>query len=197
MTGGNPTWLAFIDTETTSLDPWRRKVWEVAVILRRPGGNANTDVQRHFFIRTDDLNLADADPLSLHIGRFYERHPNPYGRTVGVAGMAGVDSVASILAEELRGAVLIGANVWFDAAGLSQIMRDGALAPECWDYHLVDITAYAAGVLRGKMGAPPWSFAAAQAACGVTLAAEDRHTALGDARAVRDCWDALNRIRQE
>jgi oligoribonuclease (3'-5' exoribonuclease) len=44
-----PRPLAFIDTETTGLDPRTHDAWEIAVILRRPGA---TDLEYLFHIRT-------------------------------------------------------------------------------------------------------------------------------------------------
>src|SRR5215207_5572104 len=60
--------LVFTDTETTSLRP-DREVWEVAMIRR----TLRTTVTSRFMI--GDVPLHHADPFSLEVGRFYDRHP--------------------------------------------------------------------------------------------------------------------------
>lgn len=82
------TRLVFIDTETTSLRPDRR-AWEVGliervpVVVRHPDGpdtSSTEDREHHWFIDTEDLDLGNADLMSLKIGRFHERHPQMRGR---------------------------------------------------------------------------------------------------------------------
>ena len=65
------TRIVFLDTETTSLR-WDRRAWEVGLIVRDPGRD---DQEHHWFIDIRDLDLGNADLMSLKIGRFYERHP--------------------------------------------------------------------------------------------------------------------------
>ena len=66
------TKLCFIDTETTSLRHDRR-AWEIAVITREPG---KPDQEKSWFVASEDLDLGNADLMSLKIGRFHERHPD-------------------------------------------------------------------------------------------------------------------------
>lgn len=63
--------LVFVDTETTSLRPDRR-AWDIALIVRRPG---EPDREYQWFVDDLALDLGNADPFALKIGRFYERHP--------------------------------------------------------------------------------------------------------------------------
>jgi hypothetical protein len=56
------------------------------------------------------------------------------------------------------------------------------------NYHLVDVETLAAGALRMP---PKWDFDKLLAAFGLTYDEADRHTALGDARMVRDLYDAV------
>jgi hypothetical protein len=55
--------LAFIDTETTGLDPDRHEIWEIALIV--------DDQEYQWFLPVD---LGKADPIALNIGRFHERY---------------------------------------------------------------------------------------------------------------------------
>jgi hypothetical protein len=64
--------------------------------------------------------------------------------------------------------------------------RNGVL--HRWHYHLVDVEALAAGSLGIE---PPWKSDDLAAALDITVAGEDRHTALGDARWARAIYDAV------
>ena len=62
--------ICAVDTETTSLRPDRR-AWDIALIRRDDEGERRVQ----FFIELDALDLPNADPFSLNVGRFWERHP--------------------------------------------------------------------------------------------------------------------------
>jgi DNA polymerase III epsilon subunit-like protein len=204
------TTLCFIDTETTSLRPDRR-AWEIGLIVRRI---AAPDHEQSWFIDTGDLDLGNADLMSLKIGRFHERHPahshgggNPkqrHGREADV--LAEVEHLT-------RGAHLAAAVVSFDAEVLAARMRAHGICPS-WHYHLIDVEALAVGHLsamaavcerrapseipgpeRGAelraLASPPWKSDDLSAALGVTVSDEDRHTALGDARWAKAIYDAV------
>lgn len=194
--------ICFIDTETTSLRPDRR-AWEIAVIRREDGA---TD-ERVWYVTTDDLDLGNADLISLKIGRFYERHPDltdsyPDGVQLGAESW-----VMSDIEEWTRGAHLVGAVPSFDADVLGRRMRAHGVLPS-WHHHLIDVEAMAVGWLYGKYGNAanggkpveaegdavdlPWRSDDLAAACGVAPVPEaERHTALGDARWVARWWDAI------
>lgn len=56
--------VAFVDTETTGLDPDRHKIWEVALIT--PNGDEH--------VWQFPIDEMAADPAALDIGRYWERH---------------------------------------------------------------------------------------------------------------------------
>ena len=162
--------LCFLDTETTSLRPDRR-AWEIGLIVRddagiRPG-------EHHWFIRAEDLDLGNADPFALKIGRFYERHPD-YAR--GYRWQRPGATCYSKVEKFTRGAHLVGAVPNFDAEVLGTRMRAHGILPS-WHYHLVDIEPLAAGWLHRhaavlenreatmdeaarlrEIAAPPWNW---------------------------------------
>lgn len=186
------TVLVFLDTETTGLDSDRHELWEIAAIVRWPG---ELDVEYLWQIRP---SLKTADPSGLRISRYYERIVIPAGLP-GIAralvhpnkDLASVwheaPRVAQDLAPVLDGATIVGAVPDFDARFLTRFLRRHHQAPT-WHYHLVDVETLAAGRL---CKAPPWGFDDLLAAYGLRYAEEDRHTALGDARMVRDLYDAV------
>ncbi|MET8404492.1 3'-5' exonuclease [Streptomyces sp900116325] len=207
-----PRPLAFIDTETTGLDPDQHQVWEIAVIMRHPG---QPDWESHWQIRPTELHLAQsAEPKALEIGRYHERMviPKDYfvgqidadGRPVGMSH----NTLAYDLTKLLKGAVLVGSNPAFDAAFL-RVLLDSAP----WHYRTVDIATMAVGHLYGqaytltKQQCDPAFYGRADALLeggwrsyelsrlmGIEPPnSHDAHTALGDARWARDVYDAITK----
>lgn len=193
--------LAFIDTETTGLDPDHHEVWEIAVIMRHPG---QPDWEAHWQIRQTELHLAQcAEPEALEINRYYERMviPKDYsvgqidadGRPVGMSHK----TLAYDLTKLLKGAVLVGSNPAFDAAFL-RVFLDSAP----WHYRTIDIATLAAGYIHGAIdttqypgndAAPaiPYSSRGLSRAVGVEPPGKDGHQALVDARWAKAVFDAV------
>lgn len=177
--------IVFLDTETTSLRHDRR-AWEIGLLFRRNGATT----AHHWLIDRDDLDLGNADLMSLKIGKFFERHPQFRLDQVGEDGDLLVTLEADALREIeafTRGATIVGAVPNFDAEVLGNRMRAHGICPS-WHYHLVDVETLAAGAKRMP---PPWDFDALLKEFGLTYDEADRHTALGDARMVRDLYDAV------
>lgn len=190
--------IVFIDTETTSLRPDRR-AWEIGMIVR----NGREQAQCRWFVDVADLDLGNADPFSLKIGGFYDRHPQnqtPRDSSGFVSEAVALDSIE----RWTRGAHLVGNVVSFDAEVLANRMRANGILPS-WHYHLIDIESMAVGYLHGLAREYPGSMAADFIKTGLpwdsgqlSLALdvmppsdEDRHTALGDAQWVMRMWDAI------
>ena len=174
--------IVFLDTETTSLRHDRR-AWEIGLVVREPN---IIDRDYSWFVSEGDLDMGNADLMSLKIGKFYDRHPDSQPGT----GHAAIRSEWDVLHRvELftRGATIVGAVPNFDTEVLGNRMRANGICPS-WHYHLIDIETLAAGSLRL---APPWDFDSLLAKFGLTYDESSRHTALGDARMVRDLYDAV------
>lgn len=181
--------LVFIDTETTSLNRRTRQVWDVALIRREPDGE-----ERTFCYFVEDVDLAEADPFSLRIGGFYDRHPahrlngrlHRSGLTEDGYHLFDEARVARLVEQFTRGAHLVGAVPSFDEETLAGMLWRHGLLPG-WHYHLVDVEALAAGFLGVE---PPWDSRALSEAVGVDRGKYAAHTALGDALWARDVYDA-------
>jgi hypothetical protein len=208
MTNNATTPLVFVDTETTGLSH-RRLPWELAVIRRDPGGSRR---ELHLFIEVD---LSDADPCGLDVGRFYDRHP--YGRWLASGALHLVDvmrnkpvtnlwpfgtptgdgyvtqEVAAIMwCRWTHGAHVVGAVPNFDTETMDRAARLAGLTSG-HHYHLMDIENLVVGYLagRGDVRQPPWHASDLFAAVGVTIPDVEQHTALGDARGVERAWDKI------
>lgn len=190
--------IVFLDTETTSLRHDRR-VWEIGLVIRN---DEFLDHEYSWLIDAADLDLGNADLKSLQISGFHERHPHatdspkpapdtddeylePYPESMVMRDLEHTF---------LRGATIVGAVPNFDTEVLANRMREHGICPS-WHYHLVDVETFAAGALNQ---APPWDFDQLLGAWGLAYDEADRHTALGDARMVRDLYDAvLGRTRKD
>lgn len=193
------TALCFLDTETTSLErpssPTPGEVWEVGLIVRGENDLGLYETEHHWLL---PVTLEHADPVSLDIGRFHDRHPQG-DRYLGPSGhLTNVDVFAHELAAVIpRGAHLVGNVVSFDEERLAAILHRHGIARPPWHYHLVDVEALAAGALSTDptlldVARPPWKSDALNMALGVEEPDDlERHTALGDARWAMATYDAV------
>jgi len=198
--------LVFLDTETTSLQPWRQP-WEIAMIRRDDTGQRELS----FFVSPIDLKMAD--PASLKFSRFYERHPEfdgPKARYIrdeedieeNLNETLRTDrfSAARLIHRWTRGAHIIGAVPNFDTDMLHGVLLDEKLTP-AWHYHLIDVetlaVGYLEGIQEGGSWAPPWESDDLSRCCGVEPPSdEERHTALGDARWAMRLYDKIMGVEQ-
>lgn len=192
-----PTLLAFIDTETTGLDPFLHDVWEIAVILRVDGQD-----EEHVFHVEPDLTNADSEALVMN--RYYQRTSAPDWK------WDDRETVTRCLNDLLDGAVLIGSNPAFDAEMLTHLLGRYFAQPRPWHYRTLDVVTLAAGSLYGRaaerarrgvgawfpriaaaMGWPWRSYTVSRLVEVEPPAPDVGHTALPDARWARDLWDRI------
>lgn len=192
--------IVFTDTETVSLLAGPATIWEIALIVRDEDG----DTEYLWQMRPD---LAGADPRALQVGGYYERcmardfppmtafrllsPPDDAGEQTSPKRLVTADVPAEVAAL-LSGAHLIAANPGFDAAHIAAFLRAHGEC-EAWDYHLIDIGSLVRGRIAALGRSLPFPLKVADAArsVGIDPAAYDAHTALGDARLVRDIYDAV------
>lgn len=155
--------LAFVDTETTGLDPDLHQVWEVALV-----SDIDPEKEHHWFLPVD---LGRADPVALRIGRFAQRYDRGFGEQI-----TDLETFAAEFAALTVGHHMVGMVPSFDEERLRKLLRANGACPE-WHYHLVDAEALAAGLLGL---APPWDSDELSRAVGVDPGHFERHTALGD-----------------
>lgn len=208
--------IVFVDTETTSLAD-DREVWEIAMIRHTTEVEPERTFQAFVEVDLATANLKSLEiggfyrrhPLGIRLASGDRISPSelPYPSSEGhyYKGY----SVAAQVASWTHGAHIVGAVPSFDMEALARLLRRHSLTP-AWHYHLIDIESMALGWLRAR-GGPwwqhsdiqeilPWQFDDLLEACDVIpLRAsdvelpdkQDRHTALEDARKVRDLWDRI------
>lgn len=206
------TKIAFLDTETTGLGP-KTEVWEIGLVLRTFEATDEDDRTPPAYVDTEYCwrirpRMKHAEPTGLRIGRYYERMDNLANYPVGQARRVvhphfeGEDEpsratearfVAMDLVQFLDGATIVGAVPDFDTRQLGRFLKRWNQAGT-WHYHLVDVETLAAGHLGRR---PPWGVDDLLGEFGLRYDEADRHTALGDARMVRDLYDAVFRRAEE
>lgn len=200
--------LAFVDTETTGLDPRTHDVWEIAVIRR----DQDSEVERQWQVRP---NLDAADSEALNVNRFGERFTVPDGWDAievldGPPLRLTLSEFLFDFQDFIAGCVMVGSNPAFDDTFLKKLLWANN-RKVTWHYRTIDIATLAAGALYGRASewtrkdcdaawyskvanAIGWPWKSYQVSRHVEVeppAKDVAHTALGDARWARDVWDAV------
>lgn len=170
----NPT-LAFLDIETTGLNPFWHDVLEVAYI--REFGNGDIR-ETHFSLPID---MERADEGALKVNRYHSRK----------AELAAIQTTPARAARrmqvELDGCTIVGANPAFDATFLRYLIWQKTMSEPTWYYRLIDLNTLGTGwakypnILRTEALAEEF---------GVPIP-DGYHTALVDARWNREVYHAI------
>lgn len=185
--------VVFLDTETTGLDPVLDDIWEFAAVRREPDGSQR---YLHLFIEHDEERCQQL-PES-----FRQDHIN---RWPGLPGETSRKDAAFLIDTFLRGdptspkAHVVGAVPNFDTERISRLMRAYSPNVQVWrepfHYHLIDVENLAVGFLRGRFPDlpldPPWESDHLSELLGISIVAEERHTAMGDVRWAMRIYDRI------
>lgn len=184
-----PRQIIVVDIETTGLHP-KAAILEVAAV------NVDTGEELCFAPHVDRQAFAEAEGTAMQINRYFERGVH--------ARMLSQDYTAlryTHLREMLTDNVFAASNPAFDsrhiaraqwtnpgeyvAFGMKALTRDIGTP---WHYRMLDLSAYAAGVLA----LDPTELPGAHAVCELLgVENEEEHSALGDARATAECFRRL------
>lgn len=177
-----PRQIIVVDVETNGLDPSRHTTVEVA------WWNLSTG-DRGAFVPPHDISatLATADIQALQVNRYVDRLATAEQDDEG-------PFAAQLLWEALSGSTLAGSNPAFDARFLAKMFTKGYKPYRAfydgtpWHHRLLDLSAYAAGVL----GLPPSVLPGLSTVCKhLDVALVGAHTAAGDVTATGECFRKL------
>ncbi|CPV67115.1 hypothetical protein [Mycobacteroides abscessus] len=167
----------YCDAETTGTHGDRR-AWEIALIGSRTG---EPDRELLIYVDVRDLDLENADPKALAVGRFEERHPQRAGTLPAGALLLREADAAAIVHEWTDRAQFFGVVPSFDAETLAPALRRHGLEPS-WCYVTKCLVTMAEGYLMALGSEPEQNSERISRQCGVEPpAGAERHTALGDA----------------
>lgn len=194
----NPRQVAFVDIETTGLDPEYDAIWEIAVIV--------DDQPVVWQQMLSDREIDNVHPDAARITGFYDR----YDAETALTPIRSIRRLINLVGDRH----MVGACPWFDSERLHRmILRDrtGQLTRGLpWHYHLIDVENLAVGYLLSAASkfqsevAPdaaihfelPWKSRDLAAALGIDqdkLKSEwgEAHTALADAAWARAMFEAV------
>lgn len=161
--------IAWVDTETTGLDPDLHEIWEVALGLWHPGNQS-----WRLWTWQLPVDIKAADDYALTVGQFKERFD--------INALTPIAEFADTFAALTNGLHLAGNVVSFDEERLRKLLRSVNVEHQ-WHYHMIDIEAMIVAHLeaRGEPGFKlPWSSNELSKAIGVDPDDFPRHTAAGD-----------------
>lgn len=180
--------ICFLDCETTGVHRDRR-AWEIAIIRRDHRG---PDQELVIYVDLNDLDLANAQPQALAIGRFYQRHPGLGHPLPAGAQLCSEASAASLVRLWTLDSTIVGVVPSFDTECLTAALGRYQLDPG-WHYSPECMISQGKGYLKALGRCPGYTSDAIAAECGVALPPEsERHTALGDTRWARRWYDQLS-----
>lgn len=168
--------IAFLDIETTGLNPREHEILEVAII-RWP--------EDDYVEFTLPIDQRKASKEALEVNRYRERFDELRRRQITD------DAAFANFRWGLHERIVVGNNPQFDLRFIEQwfVKHGSVYSATPWNYHPIDLKALVGG-RHPELGEPPWSTGQIAKAVGVPLP-DEQHTALADARWNRDVYKAV------
>lgn len=172
--------IIVLDLETTGLDTQRAKIIEVAAM------DIDNEEESLYFVPHQGLFVPERDGVGLAVSRYFER-----GVFENMLGVTDTREYYRDLWNMLDGNTVAGSNPRFDTNFLMITFRSLGLDPEPWHHRLLDLSAYAAGVLGFPFDALPGLSTVCEA---LNVDFADAHSAMGDVKVTRECFRRLRAI---
>lgn len=178
--------LAFIDLETTGLNPDKHEIIEFGCVIvkqsREEGGAISFDVVEELEFKIKPKRIEDAEPTALRINKYDES---------AWAFAYDLEEVMPIIAKKTAGAIMVAHNVAFDYGFLEKAFRDTDVEDKM-HYHKLDTISMAYAKLHKRDDIDRFSLSKLSEYFGVENTGA--HTALPDARATFELYKKLMEI---
>jgi DNA polymerase III epsilon subunit-like protein len=192
--------VAFVDTETTGLDPEHDYIWEIGVI-----------VDGEEYVWQQRLPELDGGPNWELVSDWVlenTRIVDTYDHEAALTPEHSIDNLIRIIGDRH----MVGACPWFDSERLHRVHLtvDPPRRDLPWHYHLIDVETLAVGYLQGRLDYEervaldairsrvkitdelPWRSTDLSLAVGVDPADfEPKHSALADARWAKALYEKI------
>lgn len=166
--------LAFIDTESTGLDPDEHELISIGAVLVRQdwsGEKPAFQIAEEFELKIKPERIEDADRVSLRVNK-YDPADWVFAYTLPEA--------MKILSEKTKDAIMVSHNVAFDYMFLEKAFRTTGVENKM-HYHKLDTISIAFAKLHGRGDINQFSLRSLCEKFGIEN--KSAHTALSDARA--------------
>ena len=167
--------LAFIDIETTGLDPEIQEIIEIGGVVVTP----DLKVVHEFEIKVKPENLAAAQPEALRINRF-----DPAQWVFALS----LPEAMKLFSEKTKDCIMVAQNVAFDYSFLQKAFSKTKV-PNLMHYHKLDTISIAYAKLGKNGDAQKYSLGFLCGMFGVDY--KNAHTALADARATFEVFKKM------
>jgi DNA polymerase-3 subunit epsilon len=178
--------LAFLDVETTGLDPERHEILEVGLVLARqtliPGRGPQVELLEELEWKVKPEHIETAEPEALRINRYNE---------ADWLFASSLKQVMEAVAEKTADAILIAQNVTFDWGFIERAFRRTGVESKM-HYHRLDLLSMAYAKLYHNEKLTKFSLSALAEYFG--LKNERAHTALADTRVTFEIYKKLLEI---
>ncbi len=174
--------LAFIDTESTGLDPDRHELISVGVVLVSQDWTKEHPVfetTEEFELKIKPERIKDADPVSLRV--------NKYDPADWVFAYS-LPEAMKILSNKTKDAIMVSHNIAFDYMFLEKAFRSAGVENKM-HYHKLDTISIAFAKLHGREDINHFSLRSLCEEFGIEN--KNAHTALSDARATFELYKKL------
>lgn len=175
--------LAFIDLETTGLDPEKHEIIEIGCILVEPiyidGKLSDLKKLEEIEIKVRPTNISTADPEALRINRYSE-----------IDWLFAVDlpKAIELLAQKTDGAVMVAHNISFDWSFLSKAFSQTGVVNKM-SYHRLDLLSIAFAKLHRDDRLQKYNLWSLAEYFGINN--EKAHTALADVQTTLEIYKRL------
>jgi len=175
--------LAFIDLETTGLEPDKHEIIEIGIVLVEQSisdeKKMKMEVLEEFEVKVKPEHIENADPVGLRINHYNEKD---------WLFAADLQNALRTVSEKTKGAIMVGHNVAFDFAFLENAFERLGIENKM-HYHKLDTISIAFAKLYGHENIDKLSLRVLCEYLGIKNARA--HSALSDARATLEVFQKL------